>query len=558
LTICVTALVLSIPFFVRGPLLSAHDTRQHIHFGEHFAEQFWQGEFYPRWLLNMNHGLGSPSLFIYPPFPSYVYALLLPVAAFIHMDAYVAGAYLCLLTSGLCAFLWIRTMADERVSCIVAMIYMFFPYHLTIDFFLRGALPECWALAWLPLVLYFTTQAAKMRRGAVAGLAFAFALLIVSHLISVLIASALPILLAITVAERGKRARALIPVVGGLALGAGISAAYLVPALVSAKYFPVSRLDYLTDWSIRSHLLSFGMGLLTGPSVFIRAASLATADMALFIAFCALVTWKNGSRNRQRQTLMWLAICAVSLFFMLTPSFRFWKALPLLTSAIQFPWRLDILLCIAALPLSAFLLTDLYRKTRFRVHVIAIVALFAGTWLAGYVACLNRYAVPPYYTGAVNEQDGWFSAWTPFGMNQASALQASEGPRARFISGRGSVAVLSWKPRQIRMRTECDSCGPLMISQFYYPKWQAKLIPDGRVLDVGPALPQGLLEVQVPPGQHQVLMEIPRQVDEEVGNSMSALSVVAMVAILAFSLARARCPPRPEDAHTEAVETPAA
>jgi hypothetical protein len=84
----------------------------------HFAEQFWLGDFYPRWLQNMNYGLGSASFFIYPPFPSYVYALLLPVAKVIHLDAFSLGEYFCLLMSGVSAFQWMTTLVSRRASVI--------------------------------------------------------------------------------------------------------------------------------------------------------------------------------------------------------------------------------------------------------------------------------------------------------------------------------------------------------------------------------------------------------------------------------------------------------
>src|SRR5215472_5250063 len=72
------AVVLALPILIWGPLPNAHDGTQHLNYARHFAEQFWSGDWSPKWLLSMNHGLGSPSLFVYPPFVSYVYALLLP------------------------------------------------------------------------------------------------------------------------------------------------------------------------------------------------------------------------------------------------------------------------------------------------------------------------------------------------------------------------------------------------------------------------------------------------------------------------------------------------
>lgn len=552
LILAVAALCLSLPMFVLGPMPAGHDNLQHINFGKYFAQQFWHGDLYPRWLLNMNHGLGSPSLFVYPPLPSYVYALLLPVTSVLHIDAFAAGEFLCLLVSGLSAFLWIGTMANARISLVVATLYMMLPYHLTVDFYRRGALAECWALAWLPLVLYFVTRVVGNKRDAAAGLAVAYALLIVSHLISVLIASALPMLLAVVLANRGRKMQDFFKVLGGLALGTAISAAYLLPALASAKYFPVSRLGYLSAESIRANVLALGPGLFTGHSLkdgFVRAVSFATFDTALFIAICGFITLKYGPRDRRGQTALWLAVCVVPLFMMSSASMRMWNALPPLTSAIQFPWRLDIVLCIAALPLAAFVLSGASRGSRLRFVSLSVVVLFAATCLAGYGEIIKRYSMPPYPYNSVNEADGWWKSWTPPGMDDDSAMRASTEPHARFIAGQGTASVLLWSPRHIAVETDCNTCGPLIINQFYYPDWKAQLASGGHPLIVNVALPQGLVELQVPRGHQQVQLDLPRGLAEHIGDWLSVLGLLACASSYVVSFARARQNSMPAAVH---------
>jgi len=552
LILAVIALALSLPMIVLGPMPAGHDTIQNMNFGKYFAEQFWQGELYPRWLLNMNHGLGSPTLFVYPPFPSYVYALLLPEANAFHVNALGASGYLCLLTSGLSAFLWMSTLARERISMIVAGIYMLLPYHLDVDLYRRCALAECWALAWMPLVFYFTVQVVKNKRYAMVGLSAAYALLIVSHLISILLFSALPLLLAWTLSERGQKMRAILMVSCGLALGTTISAAYLFPALASARYFPVDRLGYLTDFSLKTNLLAFGKGLLTGNSMktgFVQAVSLCTLNTALFIATCGLMALRNDSRDRRRQTLLWLAVCIIPLFLMSSSSLRIWKALPVLAGAVQFPWRLNIILCVAVLPLAAFFLSDMPQLSSSKWNSLAVIALFAATWLVGYGATVKRYALPAYSEKPVNEADGWFDAWKPHGMNEASALQASMESPARLLAGQGTVTVLRWSPRHIDLQTDCIACGPMIVNQFYYPDWTAKLASGGQPLSVGPALPEGLLEVTVPPGHQQVRLEIPRGVAERVGDWVSFLSGLTGATLCVLSFTRSRSRRLPGAAH---------
>jgi hypothetical protein len=550
--VAAAALVLSLPALVRGPMPAAHDTVEHMNFGKYFAQQFWQGDLYPRWLMNLNHRLGSPSLFVYPPLQCYVFALLLPVAKILQFNAFSASEYLCLLISGLSAFVWIRTMAGARVSLIVAAIYMLLPYHLAVDFYRRGALAECWALAWMPLVLYFTTQAVKKKPCAVASLGVVYALLILSHLISVLLFSALPLLLALILAERGRRIRALASVAGGLTLGVAVSASYLVPAVASAKYFHVSRLGCLASGTLGANLLVFGKGLFTGSSMktgFVQAISLSTVDTALFILFCGVLALKNGPKSRRRQTWLWLAVCVVPLFLMSSASSGLWTAFPALRDAVQFPWRFNIVLCIAALPLASFFLSDLSRPVPFRFGSLAVVVLFAATWLAGYGAAVKRYDLPAYPRMPVDEDDGWFDAWKPLGMDESSALRASMDPPFRFLSGQGTANVLLWSPRRIEVQTDCNGCGPLLVNQLYYPAWRALLVSGLQPLSVGPALPQGILEVQVPPGRRLVRLEIPRELSEDVGIWISALGILTSALLFVLGFARHRRSMQLQPAH---------
>ncbi|HEY9847696.1 MAG TPA: hypothetical protein V6D03_16055, partial [Candidatus Caenarcaniphilales bacterium] len=64
-------LILTLPAISYG-IFAAHDlVAYHLKWSKHFAEQFWLGDLYPRWLLEMNAGLGSPTFFFYAPVPYY-------------------------------------------------------------------------------------------------------------------------------------------------------------------------------------------------------------------------------------------------------------------------------------------------------------------------------------------------------------------------------------------------------------------------------------------------------------------------------------------------------
>jgi len=526
--IALAALFLALPMLIYGPMPAGHDAFEQLNFTRHFAEQFWHGDLSPHWLLNMNHGLGSPTFFVYPPLAAYAYSLLAPAGEALHFSAFNLAAFLALFGSGVAAFLWIRTMASKRVSLAVAVLYMLMPYHLAADFYRRTALPEIWAFVWMPLVLYFATQVANEKR-AVAGLATAYGLLLLSHPGAALILAVIPLLPALILAAPGRRLRSALLVGGGILLGIGLASFYFLPALYHSRYFPVSELRL----PLSDNLVPLGRSLLQGNG-FIRVLSLTAAGMLAFTAICALAAFSNAGLVQRKQMVLWLSLCVLSALLMSRFSAPFWKRLPWLLDAVQFPWRLNLLLCIAALPLAAVFLSQISRPLGFwRTSSLAFTVLLVATWLFLYGNAVKDYSdTTPFTHDPVNEADGWFAAWKAPGTDSVPALQASMEPRARFVSGQGAAQVLLWKPRLVEVETASSFGGFVMVNQFYYPEWKAQVIGEARPLAIEAALPQGLLAVQVPPGDEKVVIEIPVSRAEHVGRWLSSLSLLVCVALV--------------------------
>src|SRR5262249_45493464 len=132
---------------------------------------------------------------------------------------------------------WLRSIVSRRAALFGALVYLLAPYHLAIDLYTRGALAEMWAFVWVPLVLLFIDRAAIGKRGAIAGLAVSYALLIFSHLPAPLIFPPVALLFA---ARQHVFPRAAL----AMALGGGLAAIYLVPAMFEQDNV---RLDTMTQ-----------------------------------------------------------------------------------------------------------------------------------------------------------------------------------------------------------------------------------------------------------------------------------------------------------------------
>ena len=536
LILALVAIVLGLPMLIYGPMIRGHDTLEHLNFSHHFADQFWGGEWYPRWLLSMNHGLGSPTFFVYPPLPSYIVALLRPVGMLFRFSAFRLQEFLALFGSGVTAFLWVRTMVRRRIALGCAMLYMLMPYHLSVDFYRRTALPECWAILWMPLILYFTVNVIRRRRGSVLGLALAFTFLILSHLVSVLIFSLIPLLVALVFSNSGQKLQSVVRVTLGMALGTGLSCFYLLPAVLHSKNFPVSRLFTSYIYDLSSNLV----GIAKVPPGTIRTITYTVLDMALFVAICGAATLYEQWSQSKKGTIFWFLTCLVPILLMTKLSFPLWKHTPWLYAGIQFPWRLNILVCVGVLPIAATFLSNPSRITPlYRASAFALLLTIVASWCSAYVQVWSHYKTESYplTSASVSEDDGWFDAWSPPGMNQQSALDASKGPQARFLNGEGTCQTITWKARHIEIQTSSESGGDVMLNQFYYPSWTAALLGPyaARPLKIDTALPEGLLKVEVPAGSQRIRFDIPVNAPERAGAWISA-SFALLFIVLCFRL----------------------
>lgn len=536
LVIAVAALLLALPALIYGPMVGGHDTYEHVNFRQHFVQQFWSGEWYPRWFLEMNHGLGSASFFVYPPLPSYVVALLEPIGRALHFNAFNFMEFLALFGSGVSAFIWIRTMASRRLALVVSVLYMLMPYHLTADFYIRTALAECWALVWIPLVLYFTARLKEPDRVALIGLAISYALMILSHLISVAIISLLPFAMTIFFSPTGQRLRSTIRVGAGMLLGTGLASFYFLSALFHSRYIPVTRMISVYPFFLEDNVIRFDRTLYSGRD-FAHTASLIVINMVVLIVLCAAVALRKTQSGQERRNLIfWSVVCAITAFLMTAWSLPVWKIFPVMHRIAQFPWRLNVILCVASLPIvAAFLSQTAWTPKLNQFLPLALFSLVVMSWLVSYGAVWRRYhtevATPRV---GVSEDDDAFAAWSPPGIEQASALKASAGPRARFLSGTGEADILLWKPRHLKIQTTSSTGGTVMINQFYYPSWAATSVEDGRLLRLAAAMPEGLLEIETPPGRQQIRLDIPLGSSEIVGRWLSAGCILVCV-VLALS-----------------------
>ncbi|MGC2637196.1 MAG: hypothetical protein WA294_08445 [Acidobacteriaceae bacterium] len=242
----VAAVALIYPFATRG-LIAGHDRSVHIRYQHFFNEQIAGGEFYPRWMPGLNLGHGSPIFFVQYPLPYYVawgFGHLIPNHWGIYTETRTLGLSVVLATilGALFTYAWCATFADGPSALLASAAFLTLPYFLCIDLQLRIAVGEIWALMVLPLAFYFLERRSLQPRRSLAGLATAFALLLLSHVFTAALAAPVLVSYAIWRSEPGKHVYALAHAACALALGTAMAAVYTLPLITHSHFMPSDRM----------------------------------------------------------------------------------------------------------------------------------------------------------------------------------------------------------------------------------------------------------------------------------------------------------------------------
>jgi hypothetical protein len=530
------------PVLLHRMLPPGHDSIEHMQWYACFANQLWQGELFPRWLENMNAGLGSPSLFVYAPLPYYLAALLRPVSwllSTVDRENFELGVsvWIAFALSGLGSYLWLGSLVTKRAATIGTVVYLLAPYHLSIDLYTRGAVPELWSFAWIPLALHFATDVIRTySKSAMAGLIITYALLILTHLFTTLLFTPVLVGYAILLMKDEGRLPALQRFAISLLVGIGLSAAYLLPALEHEKNIPASRLIELRPASrYQGNFLfadpTYNQG--TGRDDFLRKISWTTLSVlgAAVLAFLSVSFDPNMDTRPER---FWAAVAVASVGMMFPVSGFLWKSIPML-AALQFPWRFNILLTLAATVLVSLGVDHLRSAWRNRRGMcMAGVASMLLLWIAVDVKSVAR-AVPwkPEVT-LLLVGDYLFPAWakwtetkllSPSGVmdlsRQIAGRPAQKTEKLFEISGSRS-AVFNTEEQHSRWIT---------VRRFYYPGWMA-VTELGLQLPVRPSPSTGLIDVQVPGGSNKIHLKLPWSRAEKLGIAVTMLCALISVSLL--------------------------
>lgn len=303
------------------------------------------GQFPVRWVSDLGYGYGYPIFNFYGPLPYYFGGMLYALGfSGLAATKFMFGAGLLLSVLTMYAFM---SIWGRLAGIVGGLLYLYVPYH-ALDVYVRGAVGEYWAMAFLPLLFMggFLIYRGKVKRGITIG-AFGLAGVILSHTILGYItvgASVFFVLvwLCIHVFFTKFRASMLNPLILILA-GLGLSSFFWLPAITEMRFTNVSgQIGGTADF--RDHFVCIEQ-LWDSPWGFGGSApgcedglSFRLGKFHILAAVAAFLLLLRIGTKAGKSGLFFSAGIVMSLFFLLPVSKPVWEALPFF-SYIQYPWR---------------------------------------------------------------------------------------------------------------------------------------------------------------------------------------------------------------------------
>lgn len=566
--------LIAIPTFYAG-LACSDDILPHLYRSVQLDLNIRHGRPLLQWSQDLMRGYGYPIFAFYAPL-AYI---LIQLAHFLGPDLgtlYQWAFWGVLPLAGWGAYHWARRYYTPTAAFVTGIAYMFAPY-LLYNAIQRGALPEALALALFPWAMYTAdTLQNKPTTPAIIRTAATFALLILAHNVVALFALPLALLFALLHANSRQAPLRqawtnLKPTLASITLALTLTAWFWVPIPAELPYTQ-SRLEtpYLADWPTPQNQTLPANKLIAFPAITAdpdllnppRLRTIGVGQAAFALMGLLLAGWHT---RRRKQLIAAGAVVSMCLYATTIHSIWLWD---LGLDAIQLPSRLlgPASLLTALLAGQAIHQTQQWSQNKPRALPFLIgTAAAMLTAVSGWPWLYTPYCpvTPQPSQFQLVEISTWsriiaaaqgelLPKWVQSYPPQDFLLEQYD-PTAEFLL----INRLELEPNQANTAVhhpiapahhqyQLNLAQPTTATYhtFYFPGWQATL--NGQPLPLTIQPPHGLIQLQLPAGQHQLDIFFSRTPIRRITLWLSGLA--ALLTLLTYARTRpqkATSHPRP-------------
>jgi hypothetical protein len=550
-----------------------NDLANHYHFAIPFYDALGQRHLYPGWLAAPNFGYGDAVVRFYPPALYYLLAAGRAVTGNWYAGSLSVITFLSALGS-FAAYFWARSYVPRNVAVWAGLFYALMPYHLA-EFYQAAQLAEFAAGAALLFALAFTKRVCDERRWRdVAGLAIAYAALILSHLplavfgsLTLLLYTLLNLSIGLHQIDyplplgegkgeglsslapspaihlprgRGEKLRIVKRLLCAVLLGLGASAFYWVTMVSEMKWIvadgpnPDPMLDYrqnfvFSTFSADKHETLWWMAML----------SIATMLMCV----PAVAAFLKSEQLKRRRALIAVAIILSFSFLMSTAMSKpVWAIVPYLRMA-QHPFRwLAVTSTIAPVLMAAAIP---FWKQQFQTRRRPLALLMSGLVLIAVTFSISQTVRGATYLSRttfekilspLREAPGiiqWLPVWASASAHDQASYEKCIPPKTTTAveAGNRAVHIDEWSDLKRSFDIEAGAPSEARVATFYYPHWVANA--NGQALPTRPAA-DGALLISLPSERVTVNLEFREPARRKLSAAASIISWTLVASLLIF------------------------
>lgn len=470
----------------------------------------------PRWAPDMIFGYGYPLFNFYYPLPFYLGSLLYHFSGSL-VFSLKAVFLLTIPLSAYSMYAWLRKHTDHLAAFAGSLIYIYTPYR-AVDLYVRGALGEVFSFAIAPLValtIYNSIKSRKLRH--IGFLALSVALFVLGHNLAPLLFFPWFVLYGLVLAINFQDLKSLLrPLLGGL-LGLAISAYWWLPAFVEKNLLrPQTPFNYQDHFPFIKQLIfsPFEYGA-SNPGIGDDISFQVGIVNWLLIILVAFLFFKLKPKLK-RLAFIFLAGIGSSLFLMNIRSSFLWEFFAL-SVYVQFPWRL--LLMTTFLTSSLVIFLDL---PKFRDLVLIILASASFLLTFTYFRpseyfhpsddyFLNRFFANISTQGETSQVSQDYLHYSEdYLLLPKWAKHRPQKLPSSLISSQSNLEIervekLTPVHYQAFLHNTSSENQTISVNLLFFPGWQVFIDGDKKMAQK--LSPLGNIGIQLPPGQHQLVVK---------------------------------------------------
>lgn len=519
------------PLFSDG-FFSMHDDTQVARVYE-MGKALKDGMFPVRWVADLGYGYGYPIFNFYSPLPYYIGGFF----TLIGFDALIATKLMMglgIVLSGIFMYFLAREFWGEWGGIVSALFYVYAPYH-ALDIYVRGAVGEVWAYAFLPLMALGFYRVIKGDWGGMTLGAVGFAGVILSHNLTAMMIAPLVIvaLLYCFIVQKNKKILNTYYLILTTALGFLLSAFYWLPALTEMKYTNVlsqigGGADFRDHFVCLSQLWSSQWGFGGSVPGCIDGMSFRIGKIYIITSLVAVIL---GLILVRRRIIFYVFLgFIVSIFLTLQISKPIWESIPQM-AFFQYPWRFLILSSF----FSSFLAGSLILGARFlvkKVHyeIILSILLLVFLLLFNFKLFVPKTILSKTSSDYTSELS---LKWTTSKISDeympkdfAKPENPSEIVKEKITSPNDvQIKKISDKTQELSAEITASEQSGILIQTAYFPSWNVFVNGEKsgfKVLNKG-------IEVPLASGNYLFELVFIQTPVEKIGNIMSVAGVILLI-----------------------------